>query len=93
MDAIATILTVLHLLRDTEVRDLDTALVVDKHVRALNISVDDIALVKVVETEQDLPNPIPHQRLLKRAVIAQERRDRAAGNVLQEDIQVIVVDA
>ena len=74
--------TVLDLLRDAKVRDLDAALVVDEHVRALDVAVDDVALVQVVQAEQDLPHPVPHEPLLERAVVPQDRGDGAAGNVL-----------
>ena len=42
------LLTVFDLLGNTEVRDLDTTLVVDKHVSAFDVPVDDVALVEVV---------------------------------------------
>ena len=63
------LLTVLDLLGNTKVRDLDSTLVVDKHVSAFDVPVDDVALVEVVETEQDLADPIAHERLLERAII------------------------
>ena len=85
-------LTVLDLLRDTEVGDLDSALVVDEHVRALDVTVDDITLVKVVEPEEDLPDPIAHEGLFKRPIIPEQRGDGTTRHVFQEDVQVVVVD-
>ena len=54
---------------------------------------DDVAFVEVVQAEQDLAHPVADEWLLERAVVAQEGRNGTTGNVLQEDIQVIVVDA
>ena len=48
---VGNLLTVLDLLRDTEVSDLDATLVIHKHVRALDITVDNIALMKVVQAQ------------------------------------------
>lgn len=86
-------LTVLDFLGYTEVGDLDTALVVDEHVRALDIAVDDIAFVQVVEAKEELPHPVAHKRLLERAVVPQQGGYGAARDVLQEDVQVVVIDA
>ena len=73
--------------------DLDVSLSIQKHVIRLDITMDDVALVEVVKTEQDLADPIAHERLLERAIIPQKRSDGAAGNVLQEDVEMIIVDA
>ena len=45
------VLTVLDLLGDAKVRDLDTALVVDEHVRALDVAVDDAKFVQGLKAE------------------------------------------
>ena len=93
VDAIATILTVLHLLRDTEVRDLDTALVVYEHVRAFDVTMYDIALVQVVQAEENLPNPVANERLLECTVATQQRRDRVTWDILQEDVEMVTINA
>lgn len=52
---------------------------------------DNVPLVKAVQTLQDLPHNVSHQRLLERTVDAQERGHRPSGCILQEDIQKVVV--
>lgn len=80
--------TVLDLLRDAKVGDLDPALVVDEDVGALDVAVDDLALVEVFEPGEDLAHELGHERLLERAVVAQERGDGPAGHVLEKNVEV-----
>lgn len=49
--------------RDTEIGDLDAALVVNKDVGALDITMDDITAVEIRETGKDLPHEVLDQRL------------------------------
>ena len=65
-------LTVFDLLGDTKVRNLDTTLVVDEHVRAFDITVDDISFMQVVETCQDLAHPIANERLGECTIVANQ---------------------
>lgn len=85
--------TVFHFLRHTKVGDLDAALVVDEHVRAFDVAVYDVVLVQVIEAEQNLADPVAHEGLLERTVVPQKGGHRATRDVLQEDIQVVIVDA
>ena len=87
------VLTVFDLLGDAKVRDLDTALVVDEHVRALDVAVYDVALVEVTEAEQDLAHPVAHERLFEGAVVTQQRGNRASGDVLEENVEMITINA
>ena len=83
--------TVFEFLGDTEVGDLDAALVVDEDIRTLDIAMDDTAFMDVVKALEDLAYERADERLLERAVVAQERGDGAAGDVLEEDVEVRVV--
>lgn len=42
-------LTVFDFLRDTKVGDLDATFIINKHICAFDITVDDIALMEIVE--------------------------------------------
>lgn len=86
-------LTILDLFRNAEVGDLDATLVIHKHVCALDITVDDVALVKIIEAKQDLPDPIAHERLLERTIVPKQGSNRSTRDVLQEDVEMIIVNA
>lgn len=61
--------TVFHFLGDTKVRDLDTTFIIDEHVSTLDITMDDIPLVKVIQPEKDLSDPVRNERFLEGAVV------------------------
>jgi len=82
---------VLQFFRDAKVRNLDTALVVHQDVRSLDVAMDDASLVDVVQSFQDLADEVADERLLKGTVVSQQRGDRAAWNVFQEDVEVLIV--
>jgi hypothetical protein len=84
-------LTSASFLRDAKVGDLDLALVVDEDVCALDITVDDVSRVKVNEALEDLPKEIADERLLEGAIVVEERGDRSARDVLQEDVQEVLL--
>lgn len=83
--------TVFDLLRDAEIRNLDVALVVNKDVGALDIAMYNLALVKVVKTREDLPDELGDEGLFEGAVVLEERRDGTAGDVLEENVEVLAV--
>jgi hypothetical protein len=82
-------LTRLDLFRDSEIRNLDSTLVVHEDVRTLDISMDDLALVQIVETGKDLSNKIAYKRFLECAIIVEQGGDRSTGNVLEENVKVV----
>jgi hypothetical protein len=49
MHQLTVALTVTGLLRDTEIRDLDTTLVIDENICAFDVAMDDILVVQVLE--------------------------------------------
>lgn len=53
---------------------------------------DDVTLVQVIETSQDLSDPIPNKRLFEGAVVAQERGDGTTGNVFQENVEMVFIN-
>jgi hypothetical protein len=61
--------TVIHLLGNTEIGDLDTALVVHQDIGALDIAVNDVALMEVVETLENLSDKVPDECLFEGAVV------------------------
>ncbi len=82
---------VLNLLGDAEIGDLDSSLVVNEDVSALDITMDDITLVEVVETSQGLLDPPLNECFFKGAVFVQEGGNGSSWNVFQENIQEFVV--
>ena len=50
--------TILNLFRDAKVRKLDPALIVDEDVRTLDVTVDDRLPMEVLQTAQDLSDPV-----------------------------------
>lgn len=85
-------LTALDLLGDSEIRDLDPSLVVDKDVGSLDVSMNDLSVVKVGETLQRLSDERPDERLLERAVVAEQRGDGPSWHVLEENVEVSSVN-
>ena len=61
--------TIFHFLGDTEIRYLDSSLVVNKHVGTLDVAVDDISFVQIVQAKQNLSDPVAYKRLFERTVI------------------------
>lgn len=68
-----TTLTILDLLRDTKVGNLDATLVIHKHVSALDIAMDDIPGVQVVQALENLANPVTDERFRECTVVAEQR--------------------
>lgn len=62
--------TIFDLLRDPEIRYLDTTLVVNKDIRAFDIAMNDVPFVQIVQTGEDLSNEVSDKRFLESAVIA-----------------------
>jgi len=52
---------------------------------------NDIPFVQIIQALENLTDKILYERLLESSVIAQKCRDRAAGNILEENVQVVVV--
>ena len=86
-------LTILNFLRDAEVGDLNAALVVHQHICTLDITVDDVAFVQIVQAKQNLPDPVTHERLFERTIVPKEGSNGSTRDVLQEDVEVIIVNA
>jgi hypothetical protein len=84
-------LTVLDLLRDPEIGNLDATLVIDQDVRTLDIPMDNVPLVQVVQAGQDLPDKVLDERFLERAIVVQESGDGSTGDVFEENVQVRLV--
>lgn len=84
--------TVFDFFGDTKVGKLDAALVIDKDVRTLDITVNNRLPMEVLQTAQDLSDPVNSERLLKGTVIFQQGRNGAARDVFEEDIQIVFVD-
>jgi hypothetical protein len=47
---------------------------------------DDITLVEVVETLQDLFDKIPHERFFEGTVVAEQSGNRSTRYIFQEDV-------
>lgn len=84
-------LTRLDLLADAKIGDLDTAFIVHKDIGALDVPVDDLPLVQVVQTHKDLAHKVAHERFFEGTIVVQQRGDRAAGHVLEKNVQVVSV--
>lgn len=52
---------------------------------------DDVSVVQVDEPLQRLSDEGPDESLLERAVVAEQGRDRASGDVLEENVEVMGV--
>lgn len=78
--------TIFHFLGDTEIRYLDSSLVINKHIGTFDVAVDDIPFVEVVQASQDLPYPVTNKWLLKRTVVAQKRGDGTTRNIFEENV-------
>ena len=83
--------TIFQFFRDTEVGDFDAALVVHQDVRTLDVTMDDASLVDIVQSLQNLANKVADKRLFEGTVVSQQRSDRAAWNIFQEDVEVLFV--
>lgn len=84
-------LTIFYFLRDTEIRNLDVSLVIDEDVRSLDISMNDLSLVEVIETGEDLSNELADQCFFERSVIREESGDGSSGNVFEKNVKVLAV--
>lgn len=62
--------TAVDFFRYTKVGDLDSALVVNEDVGTLYVAMDDVALVEVVETLEDLADKVLDEGFLERAIVA-----------------------
>jgi hypothetical protein len=51
----------------------------------------DPLVVQVFQARQDLPHKVLDERFLKGAVVAEECRDRATGDVFEENVEVFLV--
>ena len=65
-------LTLFDLLRDTEIGNLDSASVVDQDIGSLNVSMNNVCLVQIAQTLQDLLHECPDQCFLESPVIRQQ---------------------
>ena len=81
-------LTVFDLFRDTEIRNLDSTFIIDENVRSFDISMDDLSLVEIFESSEDLSNEFRDESFFERAVIRQQGRYRSSWNVLEENVEV-----
>jgi len=61
--------TIFDLLGNTEIGNLNAALVVDKDIPAFDVSMNDLFLMEIGKPFQDLPNKILDQGFLKGAII------------------------
>jgi hypothetical protein len=84
-------LTVLDLFRNPEIGNLDPTLIIDQNVRTLDIPMDNVPLVQVIQSGQDLPDEVLDERFLKRAIVVQEGRDGSTRDVFEENVQVGLV--
>lgn len=79
-------LTVLDLFRNPEIGNLDPAFVIHQDVCPLDISMDDVPLVKVIKTRQDLPDKVFDEGFFERAIIVQEGGYGSTRNVFEENV-------
>jgi len=63
--------TISNFLRDPEIRDLDASLVVNQDVGSLDVSVNDIPLVQVFESYQNLPDKVLDERFFECAIVVE----------------------
>lgn len=80
------ILTVSDLLRYTEIRYLDAAFVVHKDVGTFDVTMDDVSLMQVVQTLENLPNKVFDERFLERSVITEKGSDGSTWDILEENV-------
>ena len=76
---------------DAEVGDFDVAFVVDEDVGAFDVAVDDVAAVEVGEPGEDLPDEVSDEGFVELAVGVEHCGDGAAGNIFEEDVEVLSV--
>jgi hypothetical protein len=60
------------LFRNSKIGDFDDSLVIDEDVGTLDIPMNDISLVQVVESAEDLADKVADQGFFKGAVLGQE---------------------
>lgn len=85
-------LTVFHFLRNTEIRYLDSTFIVDENIGTLDITMDNISLVKIVQALKNLANEIFDQRLLESSVISQKCCYRTSGNIFEKNVEEIIIE-
>ena len=49
---------------------------------------NDISLVQVIQTTENLPDEVPDKGFFERSVVTKKRSDGATGDVFQENVQV-----
>jgi hypothetical protein len=84
--------TILDLFRDAKVGKLDTTLVIDQDVRTLDVTMDDRLPMEVLQTTQDLSNPVSSEGLFKGPIVSQQGCNGATRDVFEEDVQIVFVD-
>jgi hypothetical protein len=84
-------LTIVDLLRDSEIGYFDAPLVIDKDVGAFDVPMYDISFMQVIQTFQDLTNEVLYQSFFKCTIVAKKSSDRSAWNIFQEDVEILVV--
>jgi hypothetical protein len=83
--------TIFQFFRYAKVGDLDTTLVVHQDVRTFDVTMNDASLVDVVQSLQNLANEVADKGLFKSTVVSQQRGNRTAWNIFQEDVEVLFV--
>jgi hypothetical protein len=83
--------TIFQFFRYTKIGDLDTALIVYEDVGTLDVTMDDASLVDIVQALQNLANEVADKGLFEGTVISQQRGDRTARNIFQEDVKKLFI--
>ena len=52
---------------------------------------DDLPFVQVIQAGEDLSTEIADERFFEGTVIAEQGSNRAAGNILKENVQVVLI--
>jgi len=84
--------TVVDLLRNSKVRNLDTTLIIHEDVGPFDVTVDNVAFVKIVETLKDLPDEVLDKRFLKGTIIGKQTRNGTSRNVFQKNVEELVIE-
>lgn len=78
-------------LANAEITDLDTTVVVDEDVGALNIAMDDVLGMQVCQSRKDLSDKVCNQWFTERTIVDEHGGDRTTSDILEENVEVRIV--